>query len=114
MPGYPCYGILILGALHNSLSCVYTFDKYAMSGFQLPAGFKPSSGPSTGGGSGGQGGPSEEERAAQEQRAQQQADMKRNMISAMLSVEARERCKSASLESRRTELDAGKQVPPDH
>ena len=63
-----------------------------MSGFQLPAGFKPAGGPSSGGGGGGQGGPSEEERAAAEQRQQQQDEMKRNMISAMLSVEARERC----------------------
>ena len=65
-----------------------------MSGFQLPAGFKPAGGPSSGGGGGvgGQGGPSEEERAAAEDRARQQAEMKRNMISAMLSVEARERC----------------------
>jgi len=60
-----------------------------MSNFQLPAGFRPSAGPSSGGAGGG--GPSPEEQAAAREKAAAQEEMKRGMISAMLEPEARER-----------------------
>ncbi|KAI9632244.1 PDCD5-related protein [Dioszegia hungarica] len=72
-----------------------------MSGFQLPAGLRPSSGPSSGpsggGGGGGGGQQSEEQRAEAQDRQQQQAEMKRNMIAAMLESAARERLSRISL-----------------
>ena len=72
-----------------------------MSGFQLPAGFRPAAPPSGGGPSvpgrndprgDGASGPSEQEAAAARERAQAQEEMKRTMIQAMLEPAARERC----------------------
>jgi len=74
-----------------------------MSNFQLPAGFRPSAGPSSGGGGGGGGsGPSPEEQAAQREKAAAQEEMKRGMISAMLEPEARERCQYSLISLERT------------
>ncbi|WWC87608.1 uncharacterized protein L201_002498 [Kwoniella dendrophila CBS 6074] len=67
-----------------------------MSGFQLPQGFKPASGPG-GPGGGSNGGPSPEEREAAEARQRQGEEMKRNMIAAMLEPSARERLSRISL-----------------